>query len=387
MKNRAVCFQTQNQKRKFSTSLSSLVEDSPSYISSKLTQETPLNQPISSRNRGKSIENSLRVYQQSMVYRSHAHWEFVLSSEVKLSERFESIKRTIYAIGFTCLVVMGIEKFSKEVCWTYFDPHISQDVAIKVILKSKLHSEDEVERALHEMKLHPQLIHKNIIPCIASEETRDSIIIITPLAKGDLHSFAVNKVVGEENCRRLCKQVLEGLQYLHGMNLVHCDIKPENILLFESAGGKYFAKICDFGFTERIDGSGLLPYRGMRGSLGYFSPEQLQKKAYGQPVDIFALGIIIYTLLCGYEPFYPTNRAGLLTGDPATDSQILSFQSPYWDHISTAARDFLRGVLHGDPAKRLTASLALESDWIRIPSKSDNVLAQELAEDAHIQFE
>jgi calcium/calmodulin-dependent protein kinase I len=282
---------------------------------------------------------------------------------------------------------MGIEKFSKEVCRTSYAQGNGQEVAIKVILKSKLHSEDEVERALHEMQLHPQLIHRNIIPCFASEETQDSIIIVTPLAKGDLHSFAVNKVVGEENCRRLCKQLLEGLAYLHRERLVHGDIKPGNILLFESAGGKYFAKICDFGFTERIDDSGFLPYRGMRGSLGYFSPEQLQKKSYGQPVDMFALGIIIYTLLCGYEPFYPTNRAGLLTGDSANDAEILAFESPYWDHISTAARDFLRSVLHGDPAKRLTASLALESDWIRIPSKSDNVLAQELAEDAHIQFE
>jgi calcium/calmodulin-dependent protein kinase I len=261
-------------------------------------------------------------------------------------------------------------------------------VAIKVILKSKLHTKDELDRALFELQLHSKLSHPHIIPFLAGEETNDSVIIVTPLARGDLRSMTANKVLVEENCKRLCKQLLNALSYIHGLNLVHGDIKPENILLFESSShaAKYIAKICDFGFTEGVGESGVLPHRGMRGSLGYFSPEQLNKQSYGQGVDIFALGIIIFTLLCGYEPFYPTNRAGLLTGDPSRDSSILVFESPYWDSISEDAKSFLRGLLHGDPVQRLTAQEALRSDWIS--ADRPYVAAPKTdVEDAHIQFE
>jgi calcium/calmodulin-dependent protein kinase I len=121
----------------------------------------------------------------------------------------------------------------------------------------------------------------------------------------------------------------------------------------------------------------------MRGSLGYFSPEQLQKLPYGRPVDMFALGIMTYTLLCGYEPFYPANKAGLLTGDTARDAQILTFDAPYWDAISHEAKDFLKGLLHGNPQRRLTASAALAHEWFQMPIGTPN----SAGEDADIQFE
>ncbi len=215
------------------------------------------------------------------------------------------------------------------------------------------------------------------------------MIIVTPLAKSDLHSLTANKVLRESNCRRLCRQILTGLQYLHSQGLVHGDIKPENVLIFDSKSviGKYAIQICDFGFAEKIGETGLLPYRGMRGSYGYFSPEQLNCRPYGQAVDIFALGIIIYSLLVGYEPFYPTNRAGLLTGDPDNDSTILRFDSPYWDRISVEAKAFLIKTLHGDPKGRFTAADALRSEWLNIDV--DPTIEEDTAdvEDASIQFE
>ena len=150
------------------------------------------------------------------------------------------------------------------------------------------------------------------------------------------------------------------------------------------SGGKYIAKICDFGFAEKLkEPDSLVPFQGMRGSLGYFSPEQLRRKAYGQAVDLFALGIIIYTLLCGYEPFYPSNRAGLLTGDAEEDSKVLSFDPPYWDRVSVEGKAFIRGLLHGNACLRYTATQALQSAWIEL---SEAVGARS-SEDADIQFE
>lgn len=253
-------------------------------------------------------------------------------------------------------------------------------------MKSKLHTPEDLSRALFELDLLSRLQHPNIIPCIGGEETKESVVIVTPLAKGDLHSLTANRILSEDNCRRLSKQLLSGIKYIHSQQLIHGDIKPGNILIFESPSspGKYIAKICDFGFAEMVGPSGLLPHRGMRGSYGYFSPEQLNSRPYGQGIDIFAIGILIFTLLVGYEPFYPTNRAGLLTGDPTRDSQLLVFDSPYWDGISIAAKNFLRGVMHGDPNKRLTAQQALNSEWINM--QLTNVITSDV-EDASIQFE
>lgn len=250
-------------------------------------------------------------------------------------------------------------------------------------MKGKLHTHGDLERALFELDVHSKLVHPNLLPFLGGEETADSVIIITPLARGDLNSMSMNKVFAEDNCRRLCRQLLRGLEHLHGQGLVHCDIKPQNVLLFPSSANKNIAKICDFGFTERIGPDGLIRSGGMRGSLGYFSPEQLKRLPYGQPVDMFALGIMTYTLLCGYEPFYPANKAGFLTGDATKDSKLLVFEAPYWDGVSQEAKSFLRGLLHGDPGQRLTAAQALADEWFQLPAGTPSTGG----EDADIQFE
>ena len=252
-------------------------------------------------------------------------------------------------------------------------------------MKSKLHSPDDLDRARFELDLHSKLSSPHIIPFLGGEETDDSVIIVTPLAQGDLNSFTANKVLSEANCSRLCHQLLVGLDYLHSLNLVHGDIKPQNVLVFLSQSGKYTAKFCDFGFTEKLNADCLIPYQGMRGSLGYFSPEQLHRQAYGQPVDMFALGVMMFTLLCGYEPFFPSNRAGLLSGDEGNDAQVLTFESPYWDSISIEAKRFVQQLLHGDPGKRLTARQALASDWMVHQSGTVDCLSGN-GEDADIQF-
>ena len=247
-------------------------------------------------------------------------------------------------------------------------------------MKSKLHSEAELNRARFELEVHASLKNRFVIPFLGGEETVDSFVLVTPLAIGDLNSLTTHKVLSEYNCRNLCHQLLNGLTYLHNeIGLVHCDIKPANILVFRN-GKSLSVCICDFGFSEYVVSGTNLPYSGMRGSLGYFSPEQLNRQEYGHPVDMFALGIIIYTLLCGYEPFYPSNKAGLMY----TDSTVLQFESPYWDNISPKAIEFIKSLLCGNPQTRLSANDALVSPWI---ASTPQILSpQANSEDDDIQF-
>jgi serine/threonine protein kinase len=241
-------------------------------------------------------------------------------------------------------------------------------------MKSKLHTRSELEHAQFELKLHSGLSHHHILPLLEGEETPESIIIVTPLAWSDLYSATTNKVLSEVNCQRLCKQLLLALDYLHSeAGIVHFDMKPQNILLFESSNG-YIAKICDFGFCEPLKIGDYVPFSEMRGSLGYFSPEQLRHESLSHAVDMFALGVIMYQLLCGYEPFYPTNKVRYLNGDwEGNDSKLIMFDSPYWDKISKEAKEFIVQLLNGDPKKRLTAKDALSARWIRMDLQNDSL--------------
>jgi len=125
---------------------------------------------------------------------------------------------------------------------------------------------------------------------------------------GTLDKLIKLQVLDERECRYIMKQILEGLKYIHELGLVHRDLKPQNILMdsFELLEGA--VKIADFGLGTQGDYS----LRENCGTIIYMAPEQLSKLSYHKvtlliiykPVDIWAAGIIMYTLLTGRHPFY-----------------------------------------------------------------------------------
>ena len=122
------------------------------------------------------------------------------------------------------------------------------------------------------------------------------------VAGGELFDYVANSgPFSEEICKYFFKQILLGVHYIHSKGLAHRDLKPENILLDKF----YDAKIVDFGFACPVqgrDGSGT--NRSRVGTLGYMAPEILYKQPYqGQVVDLFALGVILFTLYSGHPPF------------------------------------------------------------------------------------
>ena len=105
----------------------------------------------------------------------------------------------------------------------------------------------------------------------------------------------------------------------------------------------------------------------LAGSLGYVAPEVLNKEGHGKPVDIWAIGIITYVLLCGYSPFRSPDAATLLK--ETTEGKV-EFHERYWKNVSDEAKSFIKALLTPDPSKRPTASQALEIRWLTSYSPS-----------------
>jgi serine/threonine protein kinase len=154
----------------------------------------------------------------------------------------------------------------------------------------------------------------------------------------------------EKYASTIIKQVLLIIRDLHELDIVHQDMKPENLLLVDRDSNTI--KLCDFGLAEIVTDD--IELVGLAGSTPYMAPEVLDAGGHGKPVDIYATGVITYILLCGYPPFEPDN--GII---------YLEFPSPEWDTISSSAKDLIEKLLISDPNKRLTAEEALKHAWIK----------------------
>ena len=97
----------------------------------------------------------------------------------------------------------------------------------------------------------------------------------------------------------------------------------------------------------------------MAGSFGYAAPEVMDRKGHGKPVDMWSMGVITYTLLCGYSPFRSENLRDLL--DECTNSPVV-FHERYWKDASSDAKDFINKLIVADPAKRWTSQVRTPSE-------------------------
>ncbi|KAI0158108.1 CAMK/CAMK1 protein kinase [Xylariaceae sp. FL1272] len=248
------------------------------------------------------------------------------------------------------------------------------------------------ERAniLKEVQIMRQLDHPNIVRLVDFTESRQYYYIILELAPGGelFHQIVRLTYFSEELSRHVIVQVAKALEYLHEeMGVVHRDIKPENILFRPipfvpskvpkpkqpgdedkvdegefvpgvGSGGIGQIKIADFGLSKIVwDKQTMTPC----GTVGYTAPEIVKDERYSKSVDMWALGCVLYTLLCGFPPFYDESIE-VLTEKVAKGQY--TFLSPWWDDISKSAQDLISHLLTVDPDKRYTIKEFLNHPWI-----------------------
>ncbi|XP_025049919.1 phosphorylase b kinase gamma catalytic chain, liver/testis isoform [Alligator sinensis] len=206
--------------------------------------------------------------------------------------------------------------------------------------------------------------HPHIITLIDSYESATFVFLVFDLMRrGELFDYLTEKVtLSEKEARGIMRALLEAVSYLHAQGIVHRDLKPENILLDEELR----VRLSDFGFSCHLPPGQRL--RELCGTPGYLAPEILKCSmdethlGYGHEVDLWACGVIFYTLLAGSPPFW--HRKQLLMLRMIMEGRYV-FGSPEWDDRSETVKDLVSTLLRWDPSERLTAEQALRHPFFQ----------------------
>lgn len=249
----------------------------------------------------------------------------------------------------------------------------SGKVAVKIILKKNVKGNDQM--VYDELDMLQRLRHPHIVRFVDWFESRDKYYIITQLATGgELFDRICEKgKFTEKDASQTIKQVLEAVDYLHQNDVVHRDLKPENLLYLARTDDSDLV-LADFGIAKHLDSpDGVL--KTMAGSFGYAAPEVMLKRGHSKPVDMWSLGVITYTLLCGYSPFRSESLADLIE---ETKHGRVVFHERYWKDVSQEAKAFILSLLKPDPHDRATSAHALRDPWIAGQGATDHDLLPEI---------
>ena len=245
-----------------------------------------------------------------------------------------------------------------------FNLYTKQKVAIKRIVKNEENKIDELE-LINEINILKKLSHPNILKIIEFYQSEHSYYIITDhCSNGELYDQIKYKY-NENQLAVLFYQMLSGIAYLHAHNIVHRDLKLENILISEievdkKTNDRYFwIKIIDFGTAKIFEKN--KKEKSVVGSSYYIAPEVL-KKSYNEKCDTWSIGVILYMLIVGRAPF-----------DGVDDEEIISnikkgkYNSSHKKLIesSNEVQDLVKKLLLVDSKKRLSAIDALKHPWFK----------------------
>ncbi|KAJ8071569.1 hypothetical protein OCU04_001892 [Sclerotinia nivalis] len=225
-------------------------------------------------------------------------------------------------------------------------------VAVKIILKKNVKGNEQM--VYDELEMLQRMKHKHIVRFVDWFESRDKYYIVTQLAIGGelFDRICEQGRFTEKDASQTILQVLEAVDYLHDNNVVHRDLKPEN-LLYLTKDPHSDLVLADFGIAKMLDTKDEV-LTTMAGSFGYAAPEVMLKKGHGKPVDMWSMGVITYTLLCGYSPFRSENLQDLI--DECSNARVV-FHERYWKDVSTDAKDFIGHLLQPVPEDRSTSKV------------------------------
>ncbi|XP_041985890.1 serine/threonine-protein kinase MARK2-like isoform X7 [Aricia agestis] len=237
-----------------------------------------------------------------------------------------------------------------------------KEVAIKIIDKTQLNP-GSLQKLFREVRIMKMLDHPNIVKLFQVIETEKTLYLVMEYASGgEVFDYLVlHGRMKEKEARAKFRQIVSAVQYCHQKRIIHRDLKAENLLL----DGEMNIKIADFGFSNEFTPGAKLDT--FCGSPPYAAPELFQGKKYDGPeVDVWSLGVILYTLVSGSLPFDGSTlrelRERVLRG---------KYRIPFY--MSTDCENLLKKFLVLNPAKRASLESVMRDRWMNTGYEDDEL--------------
>jgi fused-like protein len=241
-----------------------------------------------------------------------------------------------------------------------------QFVALKFVGKHG-RTEAEIQQTRSEINLLRSVAHPHVVRLLDFFETSRDLVIVTEFCHGQLYEvFVDDKRLPIPLVRSIAQQLCSALHYLHAQNIVHRDIKAQNVLI----GSDGVLKLCDFGFARSFSSASPLLSSAL-GSPLCMAPEILAGRKYDASADLWALAVMLYELAAGFPPFNAENL-------PALMKQVLDAMAEggrgvsYPDAFPPDFVAFLASILKRDPQQRATWDQILSSPFLTASSSTSS---------------
>ena len=227
----------------------------------------------------------------------------------------------------------------------------------KISMKKIIESGNDLSIIQREINIHSRIHHENIVKFFSYNQGINEVnILLEYCPNGSIFELISKNGFDEFQTYKYFSQVVNAVYFLHKNNLVHRDIKPENILLHGDV-----IKLCDFGWCCETNANNR---KSFCGTFEYMAPEIIQEMSYGKPVDIWALGILLYELYFGVSPFN-SNKVNEEQTKEIIDNIMQKKLFFNRKNISYDMKDLIIHMLENDVNRRYTIDEVVSHPWFK----------------------
>ncbi|XP_038145201.1 serine/threonine-protein kinase PLK3 [Cyprinodon tularosa] len=238
-------------------------------------------------------------------------------------------------------------------CYEMTDLSNNKMYAVKVIPQSRVSKPHQREKITNEIDLHRSLSHKHVVKFSHFFEDSENIYIFLELCsrKSLAHIWKERRTLTEPEVRYYLRQIISGLKYLHSRGILHRDLKLGNFFINENME----LRLGDFGLAAKLE-TVEQRKKTICGTPNYLAPEVLNRQGHSAESDVWSLGCVMYTLMCGNPPFETLDLK-------ETYKCIKEVRHTIPSTISPAAQKLISGILKKNPSDRLTLDQILNHEF------------------------
>uniref|UniRef100_A0A4W6DWL2 Serine/threonine-protein kinase PLK3 n=1 Tax=Lates calcarifer TaxID=8187 RepID=A0A4W6DWL2_LATCA len=238
-------------------------------------------------------------------------------------------------------------------CYEMTDLSTNKMYAVKVIPQSRVSKPHQRDKITNEIELHKTLSHKHVVKFSHHFEDQENIYIFLELCsrKSLAHIWKARHTLTEPEVRYYLRQIISGLKYLHSRGILHRDLKLGNFFVNENME----LRLGDFGLAAKLE-TVEQRKKTICGTPNYLAPEVLNRQGHGTESDVWSLGCVMYTLMCGSPPFETLDLK-------ETYKCIKEVRYNLPSTLSPAAQKLISGILQKNPSDRLTLDQILNHEF------------------------